>query len=76
MNSIDMNSINIRLSARQRRRRVFLAVSAVSEMLRDPYFPLKAARELKQEIPWPVPYMRAAEGRPPARKRIEDAERY
>jgi 2,4-dienoyl-CoA reductase-like NADH-dependent reductase (Old Yellow Enzyme family) len=42
------------------------------EMLRDPYFPLKAARELKQEIPWPVQYMRAAEGRPPARKPLSE----
>jgi 2,4-dienoyl-CoA reductase-like NADH-dependent reductase (Old Yellow Enzyme family) len=42
------------------------------EMLRDPYFPLQAARELKQEIPWPVQYMRAAEGRPPARKPLSE----
>src|SRR3982074_612402 len=42
------------------------------EMLCDPYFPLKAARELKQEIPWPVQYMRAAEGRPSARKPLSE----
>jgi hypothetical protein len=63
MNSINMNSINVRLLARQRRRTIFLAVSIVREMLRDPYFPLRAAREVKQEIPRPVPDMRAAEGR-------------
>ncbi|HRE31840.1 MAG TPA: hypothetical protein PLD88_07700, partial [Candidatus Berkiella sp.] len=30
------------------------------EMLRDPYFPLRAARELKQETTWPSQYLRAA----------------
>lgn len=35
---------------------VFLA----REMLRDPYFPLRAARELHQEISWPSQYLRAA----------------
>jgi len=29
------------------------------EMLRDPYFALRAARELKQEMPWPKQYDRA-----------------
>jgi 2,4-dienoyl-CoA reductase-like NADH-dependent reductase (Old Yellow Enzyme family) len=29
------------------------------EMLRDPYFPLRAARELGFDIKWPVPYERA-----------------
>ncbi|WP_426668615.1 NADPH dehydrogenase NamA [Mucilaginibacter sp. McL0603] len=29
------------------------------EMLRDPYFPLRAAHELGQEIKWPVQYERA-----------------
>lgn len=29
------------------------------EMLRDPYFPLRAARELRQEITWPAQYLRA-----------------
>jgi 2,4-dienoyl-CoA reductase-like NADH-dependent reductase (Old Yellow Enzyme family) len=29
------------------------------EMLRDPYFPLRAAYELKQEVPWPKQYERA-----------------
>jgi 2,4-dienoyl-CoA reductase-like NADH-dependent reductase (Old Yellow Enzyme family) len=30
------------------------------ELLRDPYFPLRAARELEQPISWPVQYLRAA----------------
>ncbi len=29
------------------------------EMLRNPYFPLNAARELGVEVPWPVQYLRA-----------------
>lgn len=29
------------------------------EMLRDPYFPLTAARELHHDITWPAPYLRA-----------------
>lgn len=31
------------------------------EMLRDPYWPLRAAHKLKQETTWPVQYQRAAE---------------
>ncbi|HYV96822.1 MAG TPA: NADH:flavin oxidoreductase/NADH oxidase [Gemmatimonadaceae bacterium] len=30
------------------------------EMLRDPYFPLRAARELGVPMPWPVQYLRGA----------------
>lgn len=30
------------------------------EMLRDPYWPLRAARELGCSVPWPVQYLRAA----------------
>ncbi len=30
------------------------------ELLRDPYWPLRAARELRQTISWPVQYLRAA----------------
>ena len=30
------------------------------EMLRDPYFPLRAARELGHPLPWPSQYLRAA----------------
>jgi 2,4-dienoyl-CoA reductase-like NADH-dependent reductase (Old Yellow Enzyme family) len=30
------------------------------ELLRDPYWPLRAARELDQVVPWPMQYLRAA----------------
>jgi 2,4-dienoyl-CoA reductase-like NADH-dependent reductase (Old Yellow Enzyme family) len=30
------------------------------ELLRDPYWPLRAARELERQIPWPAQYLRAA----------------
>ena len=29
------------------------------QALRDPYFPLHAAKELGDDIPWPVQYLRA-----------------
>jgi 2,4-dienoyl-CoA reductase-like NADH-dependent reductase (Old Yellow Enzyme family) len=36
------------------------------ELLRDPYFPLRAARELAHPLPWPPQYLRAApDGTPP-----------
>jgi 2,4-dienoyl-CoA reductase-like NADH-dependent reductase (Old Yellow Enzyme family) len=36
------------------------------ELLRDPYWPLRAARELGQVVPWPIQYLRAAPaGTPP-----------
>jgi 2,4-dienoyl-CoA reductase-like NADH-dependent reductase (Old Yellow Enzyme family) len=35
---------------------VFLA----RELLRDPYWPLQAARELGQPMTWPIQYLRAA----------------
>jgi 2,4-dienoyl-CoA reductase-like NADH-dependent reductase (Old Yellow Enzyme family) len=41
------------------------------EMLRDPYWALRAARELKQEISWPAQYLRAAEGRAPSRQALK-----
>lgn len=45
------------------------AVLIARELLRDPYFPLRAARELGQEITWPSQYLRAgprgAKPRPP-----------
>jgi len=37
-------------------------VSLAREMLRDPYWPLHAARRLGREIPWPVRYERASRG--------------
>ena len=36
------------------------AVIIAREFLRDPYWPLRAARELEQPIAWPVQYLRAA----------------
>jgi 2,4-dienoyl-CoA reductase-like NADH-dependent reductase (Old Yellow Enzyme family) len=36
------------------------AVIMAREFLRDPYWPLRAARELEQSIAWPVQYLRAA----------------
>lgn len=36
------------------------AIIMAREFLRDPYWPLRAARELSQEISWPVQYLRAA----------------
>jgi 2,4-dienoyl-CoA reductase-like NADH-dependent reductase (Old Yellow Enzyme family) len=41
------------------------------EYLRDPYWLLRTARELKQTISWPVQYLRAAPPESPARKPIE-----
>ena len=37
---------------------VFLA----RELLRDPYWPLRAADELQQNGPWPKQYLRAKRG--------------
>ncbi len=37
------------------------------ELLRDPYFPLRAARELGREIKWPPQYVRAAAAGTPHR---------
>ena len=36
------------------------AVFLARELLRDPYFPLRAAAELGQEMTWPAQYLRAA----------------
>lgn len=43
------------------------------EFLRDPYWPLRTARELKQTISWPAQYLRAAPPESPARKAAEEA---
>ena len=37
------------------------------ELLRDPYWPLRAARELGQVVPWPSQYLRAAPHGTPSR---------
>lgn len=36
------------------------------ELLRDPYWPLRAARELNQVVPWAAQYLRAAPPKTPA----------
>jgi 2,4-dienoyl-CoA reductase-like NADH-dependent reductase (Old Yellow Enzyme family) len=38
------------------------------ELLRDPYWPLRAARVLGHTVPWPVQYLRAAPPGTPARQ--------
>ena len=43
------------------------------EFLRDPYWPLRTARELKQKFSWPAQYLRAAPPDSPARKPTESA---
>ena len=43
------------------------------EMLRDPYFPLRAARELRHPISWPAQYTRAAPSSTPARGEVDGA---
>ena len=35
------------------------AVVMARELLRDPYWPLHAARSLDTDLPWPLPYERA-----------------
>jgi len=40
------------------------------EMLRDPYWPLRAGRELGQAMPWPVQYLRAAPAGSQARSAV------
>jgi len=41
------------------------------EFLRDPYWPLRAARESKQTASWPVQYLRAAPAGSPERKPLD-----
>lgn len=42
-------------------------VMLARELLRDPYWPLHAARTLRHEVPWPAQYARAAERGTPIR---------
>lgn len=42
------------------------------EFLRHPYWPLEAGRALRQEISWPVQYVRAAGGKKPARRSFRE----
>jgi 2,4-dienoyl-CoA reductase-like NADH-dependent reductase (Old Yellow Enzyme family) len=41
------------------------------EMLRDPYWPLRAARELGHDAPWPVQYLRAGPAGAQARSTVD-----
>ncbi|BFU94381.1 MAG: oxidoreductase [Nitrospira sp.] len=41
------------------------------EMLRDPYWPMRAARELGHSAPWPVQYLRAAPAGTQARSPVD-----
>ena len=36
------------------------AILMAREFLREPYWPLRAAEELRQSVSWPVQYLRAA----------------
>jgi 2,4-dienoyl-CoA reductase-like NADH-dependent reductase (Old Yellow Enzyme family) len=47
------------------------AVVIAREMLRDPYWPLRAARELGQAISWPVQYLRAGPEGAQSRVRVD-----
>jgi 2,4-dienoyl-CoA reductase-like NADH-dependent reductase (Old Yellow Enzyme family) len=44
------------------------------EFLRDPYWPVRTARELKQPMSWPVQYLRAAPPGSPEREPVEHSE--
>jgi 2,4-dienoyl-CoA reductase-like NADH-dependent reductase (Old Yellow Enzyme family) len=44
------------------------------EMLRDPYWPLRAARALGRAASWPVQYLRAAPSKAPARIPVDPAD--
>ena len=45
-------------------------VFVAREMLRDPYLPLRAARELGREISWPKQYLRSAPANSPRREPV------
>jgi 2,4-dienoyl-CoA reductase-like NADH-dependent reductase (Old Yellow Enzyme family) len=47
------------------------AVIIAREFLRDPYWPLCAARELGQQVSWPVQYLRAAPDGSQAREPVD-----
>jgi 2,4-dienoyl-CoA reductase-like NADH-dependent reductase (Old Yellow Enzyme family) len=47
------------------------AVILARELLRDPYWPMRAARELGQRISWPAQYLRAAPPGSPARTPLD-----
>ncbi|WP_016833247.1 hypothetical protein [Herbaspirillum lusitanum] len=41
------------------------------ELLRDPYWPLHAADELKENVAWPPQYVRAASSKTPLRENVD-----
>ncbi len=41
------------------------------ELLRDPYWPLHAANELKENVAWPPQYVRAASSKTPLRESVD-----
>ncbi len=43
------------------------------EMLRDPYWPMRAAHALRQPASWPIQYERAAPGKAERRKALSTA---
>jgi 2,4-dienoyl-CoA reductase-like NADH-dependent reductase (Old Yellow Enzyme family) len=47
------------------------AILMAREFLRDPYWPLRAAEELRQSVSWPVQYLRAAPGDAHARVPVD-----
>jgi 2,4-dienoyl-CoA reductase-like NADH-dependent reductase (Old Yellow Enzyme family) len=49
-------------------------VMLARELLRDPYWPLRAARELGDLVPWPAQYLRAAPPGTPPRELERDAD--
>lgn len=47
------------------------AILMAREFLREPYWPLSAAHELRQSVSWPVQYLRAAIGDTHARAPVD-----
>jgi len=47
------------------------AILMAREFLREPYWPLRAAQELRQSVSWPVQYLRAAPGDAHARVPVD-----
>ena len=70
--SIPTGAVGLITSARQAdeivRTQQADCVLLARELLRDPYFPLHAARELAVKLPWPAQYLRAAPEGTPARR--------
>ena len=54
-----------RIAGAQRQHRDLVMLAR--ELLRDPYWPLRAAQELGYPIPWPAQYLRAAPAGAPER---------